>query len=210
MSFCHSGRSLSSSLCCALIRTGGRRLNWDYSGFVLLLWWNKDTKWRPLASTWAWLRRLKGPVHTHTRTQSLDSILLIPVRLHLVISRFVCQWHNECKVIVGRTQNKTASMVQDQVTSVAGTWSTVCEERLLLGRIFSDPEDLWLRFYFYHSCTDREKGRFSRAATEARACLTELYLDQGAHTEYSDSEWSESQHFINPWGKYVVTVAPRQ
>ncbi|XP_039463833.1 tetratricopeptide repeat protein 29 isoform X1 [Oreochromis aureus] len=60
-----------------------------------------------------------------------------------------------------------------------GIWSTVCEERLLLGRFFSDPEDLWLRFYFYHSCTDREKGRFSRAATEARACLTELYLDQG-------------------------------
>lgn len=69
MSFCHSGRSLSSSLCCALIRTGGRRLNRDYSGFVLLLWWNKDTKWRPLASTWAWLRRLKGPVHTHTHTE---------------------------------------------------------------------------------------------------------------------------------------------
>ncbi|XP_026016231.1 tetratricopeptide repeat protein 29 [Astatotilapia calliptera] len=60
-----------------------------------------------------------------------------------------------------------------------GIWSTVCEERLLLGRFFSDPEDLWLRFYFYHSCTDREKGRFSRAATEARACLTELYLDRG-------------------------------
>lgn len=79
-------------------------------------------------------------------------------------------------------------MVQDQVTSVAGIWSTVCEERLLLGRFFSDPEDLWLRFYFYHSCTDREKGRFSRAATEARACLTELYLDRGAHTEYSNSE----------------------
>ncbi|XP_042072284.1 tetratricopeptide repeat protein 29 [Haplochromis burtoni] len=60
-----------------------------------------------------------------------------------------------------------------------GIWSTVCEERLLLGRFFSDREDLWLRFYFYHSCTDREKGRFSRAATEARACLTELYLDRG-------------------------------
>ncbi|XP_063324765.1 tetratricopeptide repeat protein 29 [Pelmatolapia mariae] len=60
-----------------------------------------------------------------------------------------------------------------------GIWSTVCEERLLLGRFFSDPEDLWLRFYFYHSCTDREKGRFSRAATEAQACLTELYLDRG-------------------------------
>lgn len=69
MSFCHSGRSLSSSLCCALITTGGRRLNRDHSGFVLLLWWNKDTKWRPLASTWAWLRRLKGPVRTHTHTE---------------------------------------------------------------------------------------------------------------------------------------------
>ncbi|XP_030609689.1 tetratricopeptide repeat protein 29 [Archocentrus centrarchus] len=60
-----------------------------------------------------------------------------------------------------------------------GVWSTVCEQRLLLGRYFSAPEDLWLRFYFYHSCADREKGGISRAATEARACLAELYLGQG-------------------------------
>ncbi|KAM9424427.1 tetratricopeptide repeat protein 29 [Pholidichthys leucotaenia] len=60
-----------------------------------------------------------------------------------------------------------------------GSWSVVCEERLLLGHYFSSPEDLWLSLHFYRSCTDREGGHWSRAATEARACLAELYLQQG-------------------------------
>nr|XP_020442316.1 tetratricopeptide repeat protein 29 [Monopterus albus] len=60
-----------------------------------------------------------------------------------------------------------------------GSWSVVCEQRLCLGQYFSAPEDLWLRFHFYHSCADREQGGCSRPATEARVCLAELYLQQG-------------------------------
>ncbi|XP_019951335.2 tetratricopeptide repeat protein 29 isoform X1 [Paralichthys olivaceus] len=57
-----------------------------------------------------------------------------------------------------------------------GSWSVVCEQRLFLGRYFSAPEDLWLSLHFYRSCAER--GR-SRPATEARACMAELYLQQG-------------------------------
>ncbi|XP_041821670.1 tetratricopeptide repeat protein 29 [Chelmon rostratus] len=60
-----------------------------------------------------------------------------------------------------------------------GSWSVVCEQRLILGQYFSAPEDLWLSLHFYHSCADRERGGRSRPATEARACLAELYLQQG-------------------------------
>ncbi|XP_040887605.1 tetratricopeptide repeat protein 29 isoform X2 [Toxotes jaculatrix] len=60
-----------------------------------------------------------------------------------------------------------------------GSWSVVCEHRLVLGQYFSAPEDLLLSLYFYHSCADREQGGRSRPATEARACMAELYLQQG-------------------------------
>ncbi|XP_038588532.1 tetratricopeptide repeat protein 29-like isoform X1 [Micropterus salmoides] len=60
-----------------------------------------------------------------------------------------------------------------------GSWSVVCEQRLVLGQYFSAPEDLWLSFHFYHSCVDRKQGGCSRPATEARACMAELYLQQG-------------------------------
>ncbi|GLD68080.1 tetratricopeptide repeat protein 29 [Lates japonicus] len=60
-----------------------------------------------------------------------------------------------------------------------GSWSVVCEQRLFLGRYFSAPEDLLLSLHFYHSCADREQGGRSRPATEARACMAELYLQQG-------------------------------
>ncbi|XP_069028253.1 tetratricopeptide repeat protein 29 isoform X1 [Embiotoca jacksoni] len=59
-----------------------------------------------------------------------------------------------------------------------GSWSVVCDQFLLLARFFSMPEDLWISLYFYHSCADRERGGQSRAATEARACLAEMYLQQ--------------------------------
>ncbi|XP_071315666.1 tetratricopeptide repeat protein 29 [Trachinotus anak] len=60
-----------------------------------------------------------------------------------------------------------------------GSWSVLCEQRLLLARFFSAPEDLWLSLHFYHGCADREQGGRSRPATEARACMAELYLQQG-------------------------------
>ncbi|XP_049423605.1 tetratricopeptide repeat protein 29 isoform X1 [Epinephelus fuscoguttatus] len=56
------------------------------------------------------------------------------------------------------------------------SWTVVCEQRLFLGRYFSAPEDLWLSLHFYHSCTDLERGGHSRPATEAQACMAELYL----------------------------------
>eukprot|EP00064_Thunnus_orientalis_P016409 superscaffoldBa00003249_g16474 len=59
-----------------------------------------------------------------------------------------------------------------------GSWSMVHEQRLFLGRYFSAPEDLWLSKHFYLSCTERQQGSRSRPATEARACLAELYLHQ--------------------------------
>ncbi|KAM7366572.1 hypothetical protein PAMP_016005 [Pampus punctatissimus] len=59
-----------------------------------------------------------------------------------------------------------------------GSWSVMQEQRLFLGRYFSAPEDLWLSLHFYLSCNDRQ-GSCSRPATEARACLAELYLQKG-------------------------------
>ncbi|CAG5929435.1 unnamed protein product [Menidia menidia] len=60
-----------------------------------------------------------------------------------------------------------------------GSWTAVCEQRLLLGLHFSAPEDVWLALYFFHSCADRKHGGGSRAATEARACLADIYLRRG-------------------------------
>uniref|UniRef100_A0A8C4EAD0 Tetratricopeptide repeat protein 29 n=1 Tax=Dicentrarchus labrax TaxID=13489 RepID=A0A8C4EAD0_DICLA len=60
-----------------------------------------------------------------------------------------------------------------------GSWTAVCDQRLFLGLYFSAPEDLWVSLHFFHSCADREKGGRSRPATEARACMAELYLQQG-------------------------------
>ncbi|CAK6977541.1 tetratricopeptide repeat protein 29 [Scomber scombrus] len=60
-----------------------------------------------------------------------------------------------------------------------GSWSTVNEQRLFLGRYFSAPEDFWLSLHFFLSCINRERGSRSRPATEARACLAEVYLQQG-------------------------------
>ncbi|XP_072232284.1 tetratricopeptide repeat protein 29 [Leuresthes tenuis] len=59
-----------------------------------------------------------------------------------------------------------------------GSWTIACEERLLLGRYFSAPEDVWVSLYFYHSCADREHGGRSRPATEALACLADIYVQQ--------------------------------
>ncbi|XP_029310463.1 tetratricopeptide repeat protein 29 isoform X2 [Cottoperca gobio] len=59
------------------------------------------------------------------------------------------------------------------------SWTVVCDQRLFLGQYFSAPEDVWLSLYFLHSCADRELGRHSRPATEARACLAEVYLQLG-------------------------------
>lgn len=69
----------------------------------------------------------------------------------------------------------------------AGLWTTVCEERLLLGRYFSAQGDIWLSLYFYHSCADRERGAGSKPASEARGHLAELYLQRGGpHTPPSE------------------------
>ncbi|KAM8898222.1 tetratricopeptide repeat protein 29 isoform 4-T4 [Spinachia spinachia] len=59
------------------------------------------------------------------------------------------------------------------------SWTAACYQRLLLGRYFSAPEDLWLRLHFYHRCADAERGGHSRPATEARAHLAEIYLQLG-------------------------------
>ncbi|KAM6960347.1 tetratricopeptide repeat protein 29 [Tautogolabrus adspersus] len=59
------------------------------------------------------------------------------------------------------------------------SWTVACEQRLFLGGYFSSVEDLWISLHFYHSCADREHGGRSRPATEARACLAELYLQTG-------------------------------
>ncbi|TKS93253.1 Tetratricopeptide repeat protein 29 [Collichthys lucidus] len=48
---------------------------------------------------------------------------------------------------------------------------------MFLGRFFSAPEDRWLSLHFYHSCADIKQG--SRLTVEARACLAEIYLQQG-------------------------------
>uniref|UniRef100_UPI0037E85A2D tetratricopeptide repeat protein 29 n=1 Tax=Semicossyphus pulcher TaxID=241346 RepID=UPI0037E85A2D len=60
-----------------------------------------------------------------------------------------------------------------------GSWTVVCDQRLFLGRYFSAPEDLWISLHFYHSCADREHGGLLKPASEARACMAELYLQQG-------------------------------
>ncbi|KAM9836871.1 tetratricopeptide repeat protein 29 [Aulostomus maculatus] len=60
-----------------------------------------------------------------------------------------------------------------------GSWLLVHEHRLLLGQFFSAPQDLWLRLHFLLSCTDPCPDPDSRPAAEARACLAELYLQQG-------------------------------
>uniref|UniRef100_A0A8C5GJ58 Tetratricopeptide repeat protein 29 n=1 Tax=Gouania willdenowi TaxID=441366 RepID=A0A8C5GJ58_GOUWI len=54
--------------------------------------------------------------------------------------------------------------------------SVACDQRQLLAQFFSSTEDSWLSVHFYHSCAERGG---SRAATEAQACLAELYLQQG-------------------------------
>uniref|UniRef100_G3Q418 Tetratricopeptide repeat protein 29 n=1 Tax=Gasterosteus aculeatus aculeatus TaxID=481459 RepID=G3Q418_GASAC len=59
------------------------------------------------------------------------------------------------------------------------SWTAACDQRLLLGRYFSDPEDLWLSRHFYHRSADAERGGHSRPATEARARLAEIYLQLG-------------------------------
>ncbi|KAL6118320.1 ttc29 [Pungitius sinensis] len=59
------------------------------------------------------------------------------------------------------------------------SWTAACDQRLLLGRYFSAPEDLWLSLHFYHRCADAERGGHSRPATEALARLAEIYLQLG-------------------------------
>ncbi|KAE8279433.1 Tetratricopeptide repeat protein 29 [Larimichthys crocea] len=59
----------------------------------------------------------------------------------------------------------------------SGYWLEVCKQRMFLGRFFSAPEDRWLSLHFYHSCADIKQG--SRLTVEARACLAEIYLQQG-------------------------------
>uniref|UniRef100_A0A3Q3E1P7 Uncharacterized protein n=1 Tax=Hippocampus comes TaxID=109280 RepID=A0A3Q3E1P7_HIPCM len=54
-------------------------------------------------------------------------------------------------------------------------------QRLHLGAYFTaELEDLWLSLHFYHTCTDAKEDGCMRHATEGRACLAELYLQQGA------------------------------
>nr|XP_057922749.1 tetratricopeptide repeat protein 29 [Doryrhamphus excisus] len=60
-----------------------------------------------------------------------------------------------------------------------GQWPQAYMQRLILGGYFTDEEDLWLSLHFYLTCTDaREEGCMGHA-TEARACLADLYLRQG-------------------------------
>uniref|UniRef100_A0A8D3CKL7 Tetratricopeptide repeat protein 29 n=1 Tax=Scophthalmus maximus TaxID=52904 RepID=A0A8D3CKL7_SCOMX len=70
-------------------------------------------------------------------------------------------------------------MCEAEQAERTGSWPAMCEHRLFLGQFFSAPEDQLLSLHFFHSCADREQGRSSRPATEARACMAELYLQQG-------------------------------
>ncbi|XP_038123132.1 tetratricopeptide repeat protein 29 [Cyprinodon tularosa] len=60
-----------------------------------------------------------------------------------------------------------------------GLWKLSCEERLHLGHYFFSQKDLWLSFYFYQSCANKERGGRSKLATEARLRMAEIYLQQG-------------------------------
>ncbi|XP_068506551.1 tetratricopeptide repeat protein 29 [Syngnathus scovelli] len=61
-----------------------------------------------------------------------------------------------------------------------GRWPAAYEQRLHLGGYFTaELEDLWLSLHFYHTCTDAQEEGCKRHATEGRACLAELYLQQG-------------------------------
>ncbi|XP_051934742.1 tetratricopeptide repeat protein 29 isoform X2 [Hippocampus zosterae] len=61
-----------------------------------------------------------------------------------------------------------------------GRWPAAYEQRLHLGAYFTaELEDLWLSLHFYHTCTDAKEDGCMRHATEGRACLAELYLQQG-------------------------------
>ncbi|XP_026178772.1 tetratricopeptide repeat protein 29 [Mastacembelus armatus] len=79
----------------------------------------------------------------------------------------------------GKLETMRLHLSQAEQAERIGSWSVVCEQRLILGQYFSAPEDLWLSFHFYHSCADREEGGCCRPAVEARACLADLYLQQG-------------------------------
>ncbi|KAG7461385.1 hypothetical protein JOB18_026212 [Solea senegalensis] len=61
----------------------------------------------------------------------------------------------------------------------SGSWSVVCEQRLVLGQYFSASEDRSLSLHFLRSCAGGERAGNCRAAAEARACVAELYLQQG-------------------------------
>uniref|UniRef100_A0A3B5LPT8 Tetratricopeptide repeat protein 29 n=1 Tax=Xiphophorus couchianus TaxID=32473 RepID=A0A3B5LPT8_9TELE len=87
-----------------------------------------------------------------------------------------------------------------------GSWTAVCEERLHLGRYFTDPMDIWLSFHFYHSCADRVFGGRSKAATEARFHLAELYRQQGDLVEARDQaeralKQAEDGGWLDPEGR---------
>ncbi|XP_061664493.1 tetratricopeptide repeat protein 29 isoform X2 [Syngnathoides biaculeatus] len=61
-----------------------------------------------------------------------------------------------------------------------GRWPAAYEQRLHLGAYFAaEREDLWLSLHFYHTCTQAREDGCTRHATEGRACLAELYLQQG-------------------------------
>ncbi|XP_054609503.1 tetratricopeptide repeat protein 29 [Dunckerocampus dactyliophorus] len=60
-----------------------------------------------------------------------------------------------------------------------GQWPLAYKQRLILGGYFTDEEDLWLSLHFYLTCTDAPEEGCLGHATEARACLAELYLQQG-------------------------------
>ncbi|XP_029940240.1 uncharacterized protein LOC115382575 [Salarias fasciatus] len=51
-----------------------------------------------------------------------------------------------------------------------------CEQRLLLARLLSAPEDAWLRLHFLHGA---EQDEGSRSSAERKLSLSEEYLKQG-------------------------------
>ncbi|XP_072314789.1 tetratricopeptide repeat protein 29 [Eucyclogobius newberryi] len=70
-------------------------------------------------------------------------------------------------------------LTQAEHAQRSASWSAICESYLSLGLYFSATKDLWLRQHFLHMCADQEHGNKSRAATEARAHLAEICLQQG-------------------------------
>ncbi|KAM9834114.1 tetratricopeptide repeat protein 29 isoform X2 [Syngnathus typhle] len=90
-----------------------------------------------------------------------------------------------------------------------GRWPAAYEQRLHLGAYFTaELEDLWLSLHFYHTCTDAQEEGCKRHATEGRACLAELYLQQGQldkarHQAELSVQMADEGGWVDSSGRYL-------